>query len=161
MASIINNKISEVGDTHTLQEFIALSGSLPTRFDHRSFCMIEKRDGVDYTIHNVIDDYLPELKERSMVITLSPQERDKYLYNPKLLSYRVYGTTMWYHIILRVNNLCNIHEFTIPTRKLRLVPVKDLKEALGQIYSSNMTAIKQYNTKHANDSTPKIIRKKR
>ena len=155
------NKVSDIGDTHTLQEFISLSGSLPTRFDHRSFCMIEKRDGVDYPIHNVIDDYMPELKEQAMTITLTSQERDKYMYNPKLLSYRIYGTTLWYHIILRLSNLCNIHEFTIPTNKLLLIPTNALKTILGQIYSSNSTAIKQYNTKHANDSVPNIIRKKR
>lgn len=157
----IPTKIIEIGDTHTLQEFIALNGSLPNRFDHRSFCMIEKRDGVDYPIHNVLDDYLPELKERAMTITLTSQERDRYIYNPKLLSYRIYGTTLWYHIILRLNNLCNIHEFTIPTNKLLLVPTATLQEALGNIYSSNKVAIKSYNTKHSADSSITVIPKKK
>ena len=157
----VPTKIVEIGDTHTLQEFIALNGSLSNRFDHRSFCMIEKRNGVDYPIYNVLDDYLPELKEMAKTITLTSQERDTYMYSPKLLSYKIYGTTLWYHVILRLNNLCNIHEFTIPTSKLLLVPTKLLKESLSSIYSSNKVAIKQYNTKHAADSSIVVIPKKK
>ena len=134
--------VSKVSDTHSLSEFISIGNAIPDKFDHKSFCMIENRDDIDYYIHNVIDDYLPELKE-------------------KLLCYRIYNTTLWYYIILRLNGICNAHEFTIPNNKLLLLPVNKMKDALSKIFNSNSTMIKQFNTKHANDSNPVIIPIKR
>lgn len=149
--------VNKLSDTHTLSEFLSLASSIPEKFDHRTFCMIETRDGLEYPIYNVIDDYLPELKAKALTINLSSTEREKYIYNPKLLSYKIYNTTMWYYIILRLNNLCNAHEFTIPNNKLLLIPVKDLKDSLSKIFNSNSSSIKQYNTIHSKDVSPEVI----
>ena len=153
--------VSKVSDTHTLSEFISIGNAIPDKFDHRSFCMIENRDDIDYYIHNVIDDYLPELKEQALTINFSPTERDKYIYNPKLLCYRIYNTTLWYYIILRLNGICNAHEFTIPNNKLLLLPVNKMKDSLSKIFNSNSEMIKRFNTKHAKDTNPTIIPIKR
>lgn len=146
--------VSKVSDSHTLSEFIAIGNSIPDKFDHRSFCMIENRDDIEYYIHNVIDDYLPELKQQALVINFSPTERDKYMFNPKLLCYKIYNTTLWYYIILRLNNMCNTHEFSISNNKLLLIPVNKMKDSLSKIFNSNSTMIKRFNNKHANDTTP-------
>lgn len=158
---MIYNQVSSPKQTHTLQEFISISGSLPNKYDHKTFCMIEKRNGVDYPVYNVIDDYLEELKEQAILITLSSKERDQYMYNPKLLSDKVYKTTLWYYLILRLNNLCNVHEFTIPNKQLLLIPYNTLKTLLSQIYSNEKTAISHYNTAHKNDVVKPTIRKRR
>lgn len=145
------NSVSKVSDTHTLQEFMSFSNSTPDKFDYKSFCMIERRDGVEYPIHNVIDDYLDELKAAALSITLTSKEKDTYMYNPKLLSYKIYGTTLWYYVILRLNNICNVHDFNISKGKLLLIPSGKLKDILATIYNSNSSSINTYNTNHAND----------
>lgn len=146
--------VNKISDTHTLSEFIQLSNALSDKFDHRTFCMIETRDGVEYYIHNVIDDYLPELKQQALTITFNSTDKDKYIYNPKLLSYKIYNTTILYYIILRLNNLCNVHEFTIPNNKLLLLPVRVMKDSLAKIFNSNSQMIKRFNSKHSNDIRP-------
>lgn len=155
------NRVSKLSDTHTLTEFIAISNSLPNKFDYRSFCMIEKRDGVEYPIYNVIDDYLAELKESAIEINLSSKEKDTYRYNPKLLSHKLYGTTLWYHIILKLNNMCNVHEFNLNSGKLLLLRPNALKEFFEKVYSSEKTSIDYYNSKHKTDTTPIIVVKNR
>lgn len=157
----INIKVSKIEETHTLQEFINISNSIPIKLDHRSFCMIEKRDGVEYPIYNVLDDYMIELKNSALNIVLTPVERETYMYQPKLLSHKIYGTTLFYHVILKLNNLCNVHEFTIPNNKLLLLPKSIMIDSLNKIYSAESTAIKYYNNKHQKDTTVTVIEKKR
>lgn len=146
--------VSKVSDTHTLSEFIAISNAITDNFSHRTFCMMETRDGIEYAVYNVLDDYLTELKQQALTIKLTDKEKDTYIYNPKLLSYKIYNTTLWYYIILRLNNLCNVHEFTISSGKLLLIPLNKLKILLSTIINSNSKSIKQYNTNHAKDTTP-------
>lgn len=157
----LNTKVSNMTETHTLQEFINIGNSIPIKLDHRSFCMIEKRDGVEYPIYNVLDDYMVELKARSLLINLTPTERETYMYQPKLLSHRIYGSTLFYHVILKLNNLCNVHEFFIPNGQLLLLPKSTMIESLNQIYSSENTAIRYYNSAHKNDIVTTVIEKKR
>ena len=149
--------VTKIGDTHTLQEFINIGNSFPNKFDYKSFCMIEKRDGVEYPVYNVIDDYLYELKESAVEVTLSSKEKAKYIYNPKLLSEKLYGTTLWYHLILKVNNLCSVHEFNLPNNKLFLVKPNNLRQFLEKVYSSEKTAISYYNSVHKNDKDVSLV----
>lgn len=158
---MIYNRVNSIKQTHTLQEFIEMSGSIANKFDHKSFCMIEKRNGVEYPIYNVLDDYIEDLKEEAILITLSPTEIDTYKYQPKLLSDKLYKTTLWYYLILRLNNLCNVHEFTISNGKLYLIPYTTLKDLLSTIYSNEKTAISTYNSNHNKDVVEPIIRKRR
>ena len=153
--------VRQVSDTHTLSEFIAMGNSVPDKFDHNAFCMIENRDDFAYYIYNVLDDYIPELKQQAFTITFTPTEKDKYMFNPKLLCYKIYNTTLWYYIILRINNMCNVHEFTISKNKLLLIPVNKMKDSLSKIFNSNADMIKRFNTKHSQDTNPIIIPIKR
>lgn len=160
MANVIRT-VSKVGDTHTLEEFISISNSLSNKFDYRSFCMIEKRGGVEYPIYNVLNDYMYELKEKALEINLSNKEKATYIYNPKLLSQKLYGSTLWYYLILKLNNLCNVHDFSIPNNKLLLLKPSDFKDFLEKVYSSEKNTIAYYNSKHQNDKSISLVAKPR
>ena len=66
----------------------------------------------------ISDKYDVELEENKRTITLSTKEYYKYRYNPKLLSYDIYGTTELWFFILMANELYSISEFNL--RKLVL-----------------------------------------
>ena len=151
----VYNTTANVGNiehTHTLQEFIAFGKSVNI-FDYKTFCLIENQDGVDVVVHNVLDDYIEELKDRSIVITLTPTQIEEYKYNPKKLSYKLYGTTTLYYVILKINNLSNTHEFTLKSGKVLLFRPTDMKEILASIYNSEKNTINYYNNRHSNTKT--------
>jgi len=149
-------KIRKVEDTHTLQEFISLGQSADI-YDYLRFSMVEKRDGVSVVTHNVLDDYIEDMKDQAFLIHLDSKQIDEYKYNPKKLSYKLYGTTTLYHIILRLNNLANVHEFTLKSGELLLFNPSTMKEILAVIYNNERAAISNYNSAHDSDSKVDIV----
>jgi hypothetical protein len=151
--------VAKPSSAHTLQEFISVGENTANKFDYLDFCMVERLDGVPYVVANVLDDYLYELKESSVEVTLKATEADQYRYNPKKLADRLYGSTILYHIILKINDMASVHDFTLKNRKLKLIPPTKLGEYLSKIYSMEKTAINYYNTVHKNDVAPTTVRK--
>lgn len=158
MASIYNAAAttSKIEHTHTLQEFIALGKSVDI-YDYLRFAMKENHDGMDMVIHNVLDDYIVEMKDQAFKIHLTPKQVDEYKYNPKKLSYRLYGTTTLYHIILKLNNLANVHEFSLKSGQVLLFTPSVMKNVVASIYSSEKNAIYTYNVAHSTDTTIKPV----
>ena len=128
--------------THTLIEFIA-AGQSSTDLSYSKLSYVEKRDGIDFPVHNIIDDYIDELKEKCLTITLSDSEWIKYRFRPKLLANDVYGTTEAYFLILLLNNICDIKEFY--DKSLKMLKKDDLFEALSQIYNVEKDNLILYN----------------
>ena len=59
--------------------------------------------------------YMPELKDIKIKVTLSNEEYFKYRFNPKLLSYDIYGTTELWFLILEANELHSVTQFDLRT----------------------------------------------
>ena len=151
MAVYYNSASLGITETHTLKEFIDTGNAASDNSDYKSISYYETRDGFEFTIKNLLDDYLVDLKEQCILIELSAQEVEKYKYNPKMLAYKIYGSTKLFYAILRLNNICNVHDFTIPGRKLYLLPKAKLSTALSIIYNKESMALNTYNQKHAKD----------
>lgn len=64
---------------------------------------------------NLIIKYMPELKELKVKVTLSNEEYSRYKFNPKLLSFDLYGTTELWFLILEANELHTISQFDSKT----------------------------------------------
>ena len=60
---------------------------------------------------NLVIKYMPELKSLKKKVSLSKSEFAKYRYNPKLLSYDIYGTTELWFLILEANELHSATQF--------------------------------------------------
>jgi len=74
---------------------------------------------------NLVIKYMPELKDIKIKISLSNEEYSKYKFNPKVLSYDIYGTTELCFLILEANELHTITEFNSRTIYLFRVDVVD------------------------------------
>jgi len=149
-----------VEQTHSLQEFIALGKSVDV-YDYLRFSMVENRDGSRVVIHNVLDDYVAELKDQAILVHLSSKQVDEYRYNPKKLSWRMYGTTTLYHVILKLNNLASTHDFNLRSGKLLLFPPTVMQNAIASIYSSERYAIQTYNETHSKDQALQPVKNDR
>ena len=63
--------------------------------------------------NSIADKYANELEENKHIVELTTKEYQKYRYNPKLLSYDIYGTTELWFFILMANELYSISEFDL------------------------------------------------
>jgi hypothetical protein len=64
---------------------------------------------------NLILKYMPELDDIKIKVSLSNEEYAKYKFNPKALSYDIYGTTELWFLILEANDLHSSTEFNSQT----------------------------------------------
>lgn len=60
----------------------------------------------------VFDRYYHLLKDKALLVTLTDEEFAKYKFQPKLLCYEVYGDVELAPLILRINNMLSVTEFT-------------------------------------------------
>lgn len=111
---MIYSSSTNVEETYTLSQFISMKDN--DEITYRNFSILQKSitdPTMIYSIDNVIYDYLEEMKLYRKLVTVSDQEKIKYKYKPKLLSFDIYGSTEAYFILLAMNGMCNIKEFDL------------------------------------------------
>jgi hypothetical protein len=131
--------------THNLSEFL-MAGRMEhvTKYGDASF--LERDKNILYVVKNVIEDYIPDLKEMALKVVLTDDEYLKYQYNPKRLAYDVYGATELYYIILMLNNIGSIIDFN--TKTLLMMKRLELFNSLASIMLTEGKDIKRYNQMH-------------
>lgn len=138
--------------TATIEDFIDMGDTDDITYANFSILVkcIGENSIVQYAQDNIIYDYLPELNERTVTLTMTDNEFIKYRYKPKLLAYDLYGSTEVYFVIMALNGMCNIKDFN--KKKLKLLYKSDLLELLNEIYSAESDYI-LYNRVHLNDTS--------
>lgn len=138
--------------TATVEDFIDMGDTDDITYANFSILVkcIGENSIVQYAQDNIIYDYLPELNERTVTLTMNDNEFIKYRYKPKLLAYDLYGSTEVYFVIMALNGMCNIKDFN--KKKLKLLYKSDLLELLNEIYSAESDYI-LYNRVHLNDTS--------
>lgn len=117
----------------TIEEIIKYGNSLPISHDkiHLKSSLIDgtgKQIIVNYS--SFINKYIDFLQSIIVEINLSDEEFEKYKFQPKLLSFELYGTTELWSSILTLNNLSSATEFT--KKKVKLF-TKDIFRFLNEI----------------------------
>ena len=64
-------------------------------------------------LFNLFEKYYEILLDNTVIVTLSDSEYEKYRFNPKLLSYDLYGTYELHFMLLRLNHLYSVIEFDL------------------------------------------------
>ena len=118
--------------TTTIQDFINSAPSNSITCESTSF--LEKFTSLIMVSYNIFNDYIDEMLDLCVTVTLSDQEYNKYIYRPKLLAYDVYGSTEVYFIIMILNNICNVKEFNF--KKVKMLRVEDLEKVISAVYNS-------------------------
>ena len=109
----------------SLEDFIAAGENSATiSYYNMSILQVEYTDDktmrIDFTIDNLINDYLDVLRDASVKVELSDAEKRKYFYNPDLLAYDIYGSTEMDFVILLMNGILDPKDFNLPALKLLL-----------------------------------------
>ena len=132
-------------DTYTLDQFIECQSDDVVCYNNLSF--IDEHDGIRFNTYNVLGDYIDEIKENYCIaIKLNKDQMFKYIYKPKLLCYDIYGNGELAFIIMEINDMCNVKDFT---KDLLLMPTKEnMKLITKRIYNSDKNDIEIYNEKN-------------
>lgn len=129
-------------NTYTIEQYINCQSDTLMCYYNSSF--VDKVGNVTYSSHNVVSDYLDELRSDNycVLVELSDEQLAKYIYRPKLLCYDIYGNTELHFIILLINDMYSCKQFT---KKKLLMPTQDMmKEIANKILNSNRAAIQTY-----------------
>lgn len=61
---------------------------------------------------SILTKYKKDLESLAITKTFTTQEENRYFYNPQVLSYDLYGSTQYWHLLLDLNNMSSAIEFS-------------------------------------------------
>lgn len=132
-------------ESYTMEQFISLGRKVSLTYDRYSFKELLS-NGTEISILNVVNDYMREIKENSLLVKFSENEYRKYRFKPKILSYDVYGTQDLYYVVLLANGIIDEKEFDFTEL---LMPTTDtMNTYMSAIYNAEYRYIKEYNSAH-------------
>lgn len=133
----MNNSLSYTtppAETCTLEDFV--EAGVNDEMTYTNFSILSSINGMQVLDHNIIDDYITELRALSVEVTgLTSSERIRYRYSPDLLAYHVYGSTQLDFVIMAINGVVTPLEFTM-TGKLYLPKRSVLTSFLSMVYNA-------------------------
>ena len=144
-----NTRSSDPRLAPTVVDFI-LAGKETNVIRYPHLMFQESKDGINYVVHSVLDDYLQDMQEKAIECTLSKAERDRYFLKPRILSSDIYGTTELYDIILRINNMWSPKQFTLDNNKIKMLTKDHMNDFLSAIMRVESKDIESYNSLHTN-----------
>ena len=130
--------------TTTIEEFIESGRGITLEYFDLSFREVMS-NGTWVSVLNVVNDYVPELLEECVTVELNNKQQFLYFHKPKLLCYDIYGNPELYFIVLLLNDMADVKEFT--KSKIKMLPKTEMNTLLTNIYNAEMRAIKSYNNK--------------
>ena len=130
--------------TTTIEQFVESGNGITLSYFNLSFLdMIS--NGTWVAIRNTISDYIHELKNAAVNVELTQEQQFAYFYKPKLLCYDIYGNPELYFIILLMNDMADVKEFTKPI--IKMLKKEHMSELMGYIYNAETAAMRYYNNK--------------
>lgn len=109
------NSIMIAGEEATLTEFIENYNSDTITIDKCFLQEVIQTEKNKMLINgdSILDMYKDAINKTKRKVKLTNEEYIKYRYNPKLLSYDLYGTTEAWFLILQANELHSASEFNL------------------------------------------------
>lgn len=129
-------------DTTTIEEFIESGSGVTISYPVLSFREMLS-NGTWVSVLNVITDYLPEIRNACVNVRLTTEQQWQYLYKPKLLCYDTYGNPELYYIILLINDMADVKEFSKPV--IKMLQKSYMNQILTIIYNAEKKVIDNYN----------------
>lgn len=129
----------DISKTYTVEDLVKL-GPIDD-VTYTKFSLLTNLSNIQIPSQNIIFDYMDEMEKLAVNVYLTEAEYQKYKYKPKLLSYDIYGTTEAYFVIMALNNIIDVRDFTM--KKLKMLKRDALDFVLGSIYTANENLINQ------------------
>ncbi len=124
-------------DAYTVEKLISAGKNVILSYNN--FSILEKINDMLLPTNNIIYDYMDELRDYIVTVTLSDLERIKYKYKPKLLAFDVYGSTDLYFVIMTLNGIIDIRDFDL--EKVNMFKKEHMNTLMGFIYNAEKETI--------------------
>lgn len=82
-------------------------------------------------LNDVMADYKYFLDPYIAEVNVNDEELYHYMYNPKLLSYDLYGTTEYWHVLLLINNCVSKIDFNM--RKIKVLDPQRIRGFVNEV----------------------------
>lgn len=138
---------SKPSETLSLDDFVSSKPSSQLSYYYLSLLEKDTKHNIEYSVYNVISDYLTDLKKMCKTVTLTDKEYYTYRFRPKLLANYLYGNGELYFIILLLNDIWSVKDFDFKT--IKLIPKTQLSDVLSKINESEKDFIDLYNSSSA------------
>ena len=126
--------------TYTIREFIEAGQDIVVSYDNTSF--IETLYNIKFPVHNVFRDYIEDIKDFAVDLELDDNEEYKYRYKPKLFCQEIYGNTEVYFIIMMLNGIADVKEFS--GHKFKVFEKSIMSRIIDSIYNAEKKQIDSY-----------------
>lgn len=98
----------------TIFDYIESYRNLETSYDKLYYQELNTLGNGEHVIllgDSILTKYRGDLESLAITKTFTSQEENRYFYNPQVLSYDLYGTTQYWHLLLELNNMYSAIEF--------------------------------------------------
>ena len=130
--------------TTTIEQFIKSGEGVTITYFNMSF-LDKVSNGSWVTIKNAVSDYITELSNATVNVSLTYDQQLAYFYKPKLLCYDIYGNPELYYIILLLNDMADVKEFTKPV--IKMLKKEHMNKLISAIYNAEAWPMESYNDK--------------
>ena len=137
------NIINDPVKTYTLKQFINLQAKDDITYQNFSILNAsEVEPNIYYAIDNVIHNYITDIEDIIKTVRITDElDRLRYEYKPKLLAYDIYGSTEMYFILMALNGVYNIKDFTLSDYTFKALNQSDMFEFASKVYNAEETAL--------------------
>jgi len=108
---------------------------------YNNLAILEKIQYMHLPIDNIIYTYIDELKKYIIPIKLTEMELVRYKYKPKLLAFDVYGSTDLYFVIMALNGIIDVRDFTMST--VNMFKKEHMNIIMSSIYNAEKISLEQ------------------
>ena len=81
---------------------------------------------------SITRDYATFFEKCSVVLPMTHEDRARYKYKPKLLSFDLYDTTELWHALLELNNFKSVADFTLE-KDIKVYVPSDFRKILNEV----------------------------
>lgn len=137
----------------TIDQFIQTEQNKSVKYPNYYYQKVISEDDLHVIINyqSIMDRYVQYIRDYITEIELSQEEMRKYRYNPKRLSFNLYGTTSYWWSIIFANQIHSLTEFDFSRDNVIKVFTREGISAFSTVLSVDKTFISENQSEVSKD----------
>lgn len=106
------------------------------KLSFKSVLAISKTTALKLNTRNIFSEYNYHMRnDECAYVTFTEENARRYMYKPKLLAFALYGNIELYALILRLNHMKSISDFSMEALiKGIIIPYTSIKDFFGEVF---------------------------
>lgn len=131
----------------------SLNSLTPAKLSFKTVLAISKQTALKLNTRAVFTDYMYHLRnDQCTYVIFTEESARRYMYKPKLLAYALYGSPDFYQLIMRLNHMKSVADFTMERLVAGiLIPYSSVKDFFSEVLIKEKSPINRNNAKVEKD----------